>query len=351
MDDYDLFWTIAASCVNLPFLIDMVLNIAGYGFKKTFKNWEYVLEIILQCLAWFFAGFFLDEIIHQNNFLQERLIDFQCLLLIARNMRLLNYMYELKDFKMIVQTFQRFSVPFASMMLTLYTVMFFFAIIGLFWFNGHITESAVSRMAADVDYMYVMMSFNDFYAAMVTLFQISVENNWNNTTAMYVDAMGSKWPRVYFVTYWLLTTMILLNIIISFVLEIYTTVGEDIQNNHVKLQYAKQLMDMFKNDDEFIEYLQDVLNIGFMGNSVVHPSATDMRATLVSRGSGVDPTLQGTIPRANSGQRTTISGGGGINQSGLTSSNVTNSILKKSKIGEQQQTSNSLSNSDHFVFQ
>ena len=47
---------------------------------------------------------------------------------------------------------------------------------------------------------------------------------------MFVDAMGSNWPRVYFVSYWLLTTMILLNIIISFVLEIYTTVGEDIQN-------------------------------------------------------------------------------------------------------------------------
>ena len=79
-------------------------------------------------------------------------------------------MYELKDFKMIVATFMRFSAPFASMMLTLYTVMFFFAVLGLFWFNGHITESAVSQMAADVDYMYVLMSFNDFYAAMVTLF-------------------------------------------------------------------------------------------------------------------------------------------------------------------------------------
>ena len=113
-------------------------------------------------------------------------------------------------------------------------------------------------ISADVDYMYLMMSFNDFYAAMVTLFHILVENNWNTTTAMYTDILGNNWPRVYFVSYWLVVNMIMLNIIISFVLEIYTTVGEDIQAHHVKMLYASQLMDMFPDRDDFLDYMRNV---------------------------------------------------------------------------------------------
>lgn len=168
-------------------------------------------------------------------------------------------MHELKDFKMIVATFKKFSSPFASMMLTLYTVMFVYSVIGLYAFNGKITRKAVATIESDVDYMYIMMSFNDFVAAMITLFHILVENNWNTTTAMYTDIIGNNWARVYFVSYWLITDLIMLNIIISFVLEIYTTVGEDIQEKHLKLMYAKQLMDMFKEDDDFIDYLENVL--------------------------------------------------------------------------------------------
>ena len=197
-------------------------------------------------------------------------------MLITRKIRILNYFHELKDFEMIVATFKKFSVPFASMMLTLYTVMFVYSVVGIYAFNGKITRSAVALVEADVDYMYIMMSFNDFTAAMITLFHIIVENNWNTTTAMYTEVIGNNWARVYFVSYWLITDMIMLNIIISFVLEIYTTVGEDIEEKHVKLMYGKQLMDMFKDDDDFKEYLKSVLQIGFMGNynrdSVLQPS-------------------------------------------------------------------------------
>jgi len=88
-------------------------------------------------------------------------------------------------------------------------------------------------------------------------------------------------------------TLVLLNIVISFVLEIYTTVGEDIAKAHVKLEYAKELMDMFETDDQFIEYLQNVMQIGFMGNgnSVVQPSKKDMHSLLNSRASGASPTM------------------------------------------------------------
>jgi len=86
---------------------------------------------------------------------------------------------------------------------------------------------------------------------------------------MFTDVIGNNWPRVYFISYWVIVNLVVLNIVISFVLEIYDTVGEDIAKAHVKLEYAKELIDMFEDDDQFIEYLQNVMQIDFMGNSVV----------------------------------------------------------------------------------
>ena len=49
--------------------------------------------------------------------------------------------------------------------------------------------------------------------------------------------------------------MIVLNVVISFVLEIYSTVGDDIISDNLKLQYAKALMKMFPDEDKFVDYL------------------------------------------------------------------------------------------------
>jgi two pore calcium channel protein 2 len=173
--------------------------------------------------------------------------------LIFRSLRAINYMLEFRDFQMIVTTFKNFAGPFSSMALTLYMFMQIYAVIGIYFFNGMVTRTTMLQSGSD--YMYMMMNFNDFYAALLTLFQISVQNNWNNTTDIYTDISGSNWPRVYFVSYWVFSCMIVLNIVISFVLEIYSTVGDDIISDNLKLQYAKALMKMFPDEDKFVDYL------------------------------------------------------------------------------------------------
>ena len=141
-----------------------------------------------------------------------------------------------------------------------------------------------TMLQSSSDYMYMMMNFNDFWAALLTLFQISVQNNWNNTTDIYTDISGSNWPRVYFVSYWVFSCMIVLNIVISFVLEIYSTVGDDIIADNLKLQYAKALMKMFPDEDKFIDYLQYVLKIGFMNEDNPNkkmPTKEEMKASIL----------------------------------------------------------------------
>ena len=71
---------------------------------------------------------------------------------------------------MIVATLKKFSAPFASMMLTLYLIMFFYNVVGQVSFNGDVTRTAVADQGGGADYKYIMMNFNDFYAGMLTLF-------------------------------------------------------------------------------------------------------------------------------------------------------------------------------------
>ena len=76
------------------------------------------------------------------------------------------------------------------------------------------------------------MNFNDFPASLVTLFHIMVVNNWFVTCNMFCIVTGTIWPRLFFVLFWVLTVLIMLNIVIAFVLEIYNSVSDEISREY-----------------------------------------------------------------------------------------------------------------------
>ena len=170
--------------------------------------------------------------------------------MLVRNLRLTALLWELEDFRKIAATFDRFSKPFLTIMFSLYTVMFFYAIIGEFFFEGVITVSAVQDANIGASDLYFLINFNDMYASMITLFHVLVVNNWNQTTDMYCTICESHWPRVYFSTYWVICTLIMLNIVISFVLEIYGSIGDEIEVEARKKRMARNLMKYFKTDED-----------------------------------------------------------------------------------------------------
>ena len=78
------------------------------------------------------------------------------------------------------------------------------------------------------------MNFNDFGASLVTLFHIMIVNNWYVTCDMICIVKNSGWPRTFFVAFWVLTVLIMLNLVISFVLEIYSDTAEGVDKAHQK---------------------------------------------------------------------------------------------------------------------
>ena len=56
---------------------------------------------------------------------------------------------------------------------------------------------------------------------MVTLFTFMVVNNWTIITQVYIDVLGTNAPILYFMAFWILSNLIILNLVIAEILEVY----------------------------------------------------------------------------------------------------------------------------------
>lgn len=67
---------------------------------------------------------------------------------------------------------------------------------------------------------------------MVTLFHFMIVNNWYLTIDMYINIMGhSILITSYFVCFWSTVVLILLNVVLSMVLEIFSSVEPEVSRN------------------------------------------------------------------------------------------------------------------------
>lgn len=98
--------------------------------------------------------------------------------------------------------------------------------------------------------LYYLMNFNDFGASLVTLFHILVVNNWMITCDMYCYVVGNNWPRLYFISFWTICVLIVLNLVISFVLDIYNTSSQQTEDEFKRREYVIQLRQKFKEGIE-----------------------------------------------------------------------------------------------------
>ena len=91
---------------------------------------------------------------------------------------------------------------------------------------------------------------------MLTLFAVMVGNNWNSYADMYCSLVGNNWPRVYFTTFYMTTIMIMLNIVISFVLEIYSVSLEDSRTKTGRIHKAKIISQYADTEEKLKELIR-----------------------------------------------------------------------------------------------
>ena len=82
---------------------------------------------------------------------------------------------------------------------------------------------------------YWTMNFNDFGSSLIVLFQQMVVNNWWVVVNMLVDINGHTiLVRMFFTSFWITIVLILVNIMIAIVLEIYGSVSAEVDDRFKK---------------------------------------------------------------------------------------------------------------------
>lgn len=112
------------------------------------------------------------------------------------------------------------------MLLSLYAIYFWFALLGIYLYGGKITTESEQVNDTEIPPLYYLLNFNDFLGSLLTLFVLMIENNWFVICNMYICVSGSSSPILFFLAFWIITACTMLNIVISFVLEIYDNVQE-----------------------------------------------------------------------------------------------------------------------------
>lgn len=161
----------------------------------------------------FFADYYLVQVNYRDLI---RAIHICNVIAMFRALRLFIVIQEIKSYNVIFSVLGNFSKPFWNMALSLYTVYYLFSQLGQICFGGRITEKN-----ADMSGMFYLMNFNDQGSSIITLFHLSIVNNWYVTCNMFCAALHSSWPRLYFILWWATSVLVLQNLIIAFVMEIY----------------------------------------------------------------------------------------------------------------------------------
>ena len=82
-----------------------------------------------------------------------------------------------------------------------------------------------------------------------------MSNNWGQTADMYSELYGNRWPRFYFSIFYVVMIMVILNIVVSFVIEIYSSTLDEEHKDSQKIGYAKRLMIATPTEEQLKELM------------------------------------------------------------------------------------------------
>jgi two pore calcium channel protein len=129
-----------------------------------------------------------------------------------------------KQYRAFIATFITLIPSLMPYLGTIFCVLCIYCSIGVQVFGGLVNagnkELAKTEMVEDD---YLLFNFNDYPNGMVTLFNLLVMGNWQVWMETYKDLTGTWWSITYFVSFYVITVLLLLNLIVAFVLEAFFT--------------------------------------------------------------------------------------------------------------------------------
>lgn len=228
-------------------VIETTLDIENSSAQKMwqevefFFGWVYVLEMALKIFSLGFGTYWMEG---QNRFdfmitwiivigesaalLFPSKLQFLSngewirFLLIARMLRLIRLLLHVRQCRAFVATFLTLTPSLMPYLGTIFCVLCVYCSLGLQLFGGLVNAGNPRLKATDLyDNDYLLFNFNDYPNGMVTLFNLMVMGNWQIWMQGYKVLTGTSWSLTFFISFYLITVLLLLNLVVAFVLEAF----------------------------------------------------------------------------------------------------------------------------------
>ncbi|KAK4577570.1 hypothetical protein RGQ29_027906 [Quercus rubra] len=201
------------------YVLEMALKIYSFGFENYWRDGQNRFDFMV---TWIIViGETLTFVAPQGlTFLSNG--EWIRYLLLARVLRLIRLLMYVKLYRAYIATFITLIPSLMPYLGTIFCVLCIYCSLGVQIFGGLVNAGNASLDRTDLsDDDYLLFNFNDYPNGMVTLFNLLVMGNWQAWMQSYKELTGTAWSLTYFVSFYLITVLLLLNLIVAFVLEAF----------------------------------------------------------------------------------------------------------------------------------
>lgn len=277
-------------------MVDPLLVLIFIGPKKLLNGLFYSLEIF-SSLALIGLSVMSDcvapergQSLAQTNYIFFLIYSAVCFSKITRIFAtVLNELPQVKAVFSVMANLKPFLSDMFGMMICIFLI---FGQFGINNFGGLVNSETpdvyLQKIGSPLPKDYHRVNFNDFPNSMVTLYNGFLKANWQLIANMFLVGMPSKVMRYYFIAFIVVTSLVLLNLVIGFIVEVILT--------HLNKKYAKfirideAMLEQIKNSEEFDDSSEE--NVDEEDVYVDDEKESDLEARILAVAADVNKGIQ-----------------------------------------------------------
>ncbi|MED6154975.1 mitochondrial thiamine pyrophosphate transporter [Stylosanthes scabra] len=212
-------WQVVEFIFGWIYVIEMALKVYSYGFENYWRDGQNRFDFVITWIIVIGETITFASPDDQTFFSNGEWIRY---LLLARMLRLIRLLMHVKQFRGFVATFLTLLPSLMPYFGIIFCVLCIYCSVGVQIFGGLVNAGNPKLLASDLaDNDYLLFNFNDYPNGMVTLFNLLVMGNWQVWMQSYKELTGTSWAYAYFISFYLITVLLLLNLVVAFVLEAF----------------------------------------------------------------------------------------------------------------------------------
>ena len=115
--------------------------------------------------------------------------------------------------------------------------------------NSKTPELFAQKVGKPLPKDYHKINFNDFPNSIVTLYNIFLRNNWQDIQNMYLIGSSSRDFRYFFISFIIVTTVLIFYLIIGFIVEVILTHLNKKYTRYIKID--EEMLNQIKQSEEY----------------------------------------------------------------------------------------------------